>query len=79
MTPTDPALPSPASGVTNVRQAVTCFIDVGPVPAQALVQVPGLGARNSGCPRLVVWLSHGLRRPGTAGQERLKKGLLCSK
>lgn len=40
--------------------------------------MPGFVALIRGCPRLIVWLSSGLRGPGTAGQERLKKGLLCS-
>jgi hypothetical protein len=31
-----------------------------------------------GCPLSAVWLSHGLRGPGTAGREWLEKGLLCS-
>jgi hypothetical protein len=58
--------------------AATCFIDARTGVCAGSVQVPGFVALIRGCPRLIVWLSSGLRGPGTAGQERLKKGLLCS-
>lgn len=62
----------------DVRSSATCFIDGRTVPAQARSRCPGSSLSNR-LPTMIVWLSHGLRRPGTAGQERLKKGLLCSK
>jgi hypothetical protein len=37
--------------------------------------VPGSSLSHR-LPTLVVWLSFGLRGPGTAGKERLKRGLL---
>ena len=60
------------------RIAATCFIDGRTGACAGSVQVPGFVALIRGCPRLIVWLSSGLRGPGTAGQERLKKELLCS-
>jgi hypothetical protein len=62
----------------RIRSSATCSIDPGPVPGKGRSRCPGRRS-HIGCPRFVVWLSHGLRGPGTAGRERLKRGLLSSK
>ena len=45
--------------------AATCFIDLGPVPGEAWSRCP-VRCSHFGCPRLVVWLSFGLRGQGAA-------------
>jgi hypothetical protein len=63
----------------DARTSATCFIDGG--TAACAGSVPGARVRRCQLrlPTMIVWLLSGLRRPGTAGLERAKKGLLCSK
>jgi hypothetical protein len=63
----------------GARSSATCLLDSGSVPGKARSRRP-FRCSHIGCPRLVVWLSHGLRGPDAAlGGEWLKRGLLCSK
>ena len=62
----------------STRTSPTCFIDGRLVPGEARSRCPACRS-HIGCPRFRVWLSRGLRGPGTAGWERLKRGLLGSK
>jgi hypothetical protein len=58
------------------RSAATCFIDLRSGSGEARSRCPGCRS-DCGCPRRVVWLSHGLRSPGTAGARRGSRGV-CS-
>ena len=64
-------------GFTHIGYLLTCG-RTGAWPGS--VQVPGLSLSHR-LPAFVVWLSFGLRGPGAAteGEERLKRGLPCSK
>ena len=65
--------PSRTQACRCARSAATCPMESGPCLSKALSRCP---ARRShiGCPRLVVWLSHGLRGPGIAEQGEAQEG-----
>ena len=56
------------------RTSATCFIDLRTGVWQGSVQVPGLSLSYAAAHAWVVWLSFGLRGPGTAGPGEAQEG-----
>src|SRR5665647_2398851 len=69
-------LPDGSSTVPGRAHRLLVALTSGPVPGEARSRRPGCRSLF-GCPRLVVWLSHGLRIPGTARAGRGSRGV-CS-
>ena len=66
-------LPGLALGV-DIRSSAACFIDATAGSGEARSRCPGCRS-HIGCPPAAVWLSHGLRSPGTAGSGVAQEGI----